>query len=260
VHIANETLQSCLQRPTLLLGSDALTYLIPERYFGQEIGPSADQYYFGLLALELLQGKPPVEVSVFANLETKRKFFDHPRSFFADLSNEQPAFSFILTKMLEKDPQNRWTSMSELAESLRDVAAGIVPKAVRNCVAEQYRTKLRNNMIFFDQFYHHLFESSEEIGKIFTQRGARMEEQHKKLAAAVQSLFHFDRGIGMTTLDDEAARHLEFGIKAEHFDVFKAAFLESLCKAKIADGYSHDAWRAILDPALAFMKERATIQ
>jgi hemoglobin-like flavoprotein len=235
-----------------------MTYLIPERYFGREIGPSADQYYLGLLALELLHGTPPVQVRMFVDLETKRKFFDDPRSFFGNLSNEHPALSFILAKMLEKDPKDRWTSMSELADSLRDVASGTVPKAIKKCVAEQYKSKLRNNMPFFDQFYRRLFEWSEEIGKIFERRGVRMGEQHKKLAAAVQSVLLFDRGLEVTTLDQEAERHLEFGIKAEHFELFITAFLESLCTAKIEDGYSHDAWRAILHPALAFMKERAT--
>jgi TIR domain len=135
VHIANETLKSGLQNPTFLLDSDALTYLSPERYFGRKIDAKTDQYYLGLLGLELLLGKPPVEVSTFADLETKRKFFDTPRPFFADLPVREPALSFVLTKMLEKDPQNRWTSMSDLEEALQQIAGGIVPKAVKKLAA-----------------------------------------------------------------------------------------------------------------------------
>jgi hemoglobin-like flavoprotein len=236
-----------------------LTYLIPERYFGLEIDSFADQYYLALLALELLQGQPPVEVNVFADLESKREFFDNPRSFFGDLSDEQPAFSFVLTKMLEKDPENRWSKMSELAALFRDLAVGAVPRAVRQCVVEHYMTKLRDNMTFFERFYHHLFESSDEIGRIFSQRGVKMEEQHGKLAAALHFLVLFDPG-NMTTLDAQAAKHLEFGIKREHFDLFKVAFMKSLCEAQIEDSYSHDAWCAILGPALEFMKEKAAIQ
>jgi hemoglobin-like flavoprotein len=256
VHIANETLLSCLQRPTLLLDSDAFTYLIPERYFGRKVEPPADQYYLGLLALELLQGKPPVEVSAFSDLETKRKFFDAPRAFFADLPVQQPAFSFVLTKMLEQDPQNRWTSMSELAEALRQVAAGIVPAAVKRLAVEDYESKLHNNGGFFDSFYRGLFNRSEEIREIFVRRGVTMEEQYKKLDGAVHYLFLFDRSIKLTALDQQAENHRRLGLKPEHFDAFRAAFLEALRQAEIADAYSQDAWRAILDPALAFMREK----
>jgi serine/threonine protein kinase len=257
VHVASETLKSCLQRPTALLDSDALTYLIPERYFGRKVEPSADQYYLGLLGLEPLQGKPPVEVSTFADLETKRKFFDSPRAFFVDLSVQQPAFSFILTKMLEQDPQNRWTSMSELAEALRQVAAGSVPAAVKGLAVENYKNKLHNNRSFFDSFYRGLFRRSEEIRRIFCQRGVTMDEQYKKLDSAVHYLFLFDRNIKLTALDKEAENHRQLGLKAEHFDLFRAAFLEALHEAEIADAYSQDAWCAILNPALAFMSEKA---
>jgi serine/threonine protein kinase len=258
VHVAHETLKSCLQRPTLLLDPDALTYLIPERYFGREIEPSADQYYLGLLALELLQGKPPVLVSAFADLERKREFFDAPREFFPELSVQQPTFSFVLTKMLEKEPHNRWPSMSELAAVLQQLAAGNVPKSVKSAAIHDYKSKLRNNRSFFDSFYRALFASSEEIHGIFNRRGVTMEAQYKKLDGAVQHLFHFDRGIELTSLDQLAEMHREFDLTAEHFDLFREAFLKALHEAKITDPYSRDAWRAILDPALAFMSEKST--
>jgi hemoglobin-like flavoprotein len=257
VHIANETLQSCQQRPTLLLDSDALTSLVPERYFGRKIEPSADQYYLGLLGLELLQGKPPVEVFAFADLETKRKFFDGPRAFFGNLPVKEPTFSFVLTKMLEPAPQNRWTSMSELAEVLRQVAAGIVPAAVKALAVESYKNKLHNNRTFFESFYRGLFRRSEEIRQIFDQRGVTMDQQYKKLDSAVHYLFLFDRSIKLTALDEEAENHRQLGLRAEHFDLFREAFLEALREVEIDDAYSQDAWRAILDPALAFMREKS---
>jgi hemoglobin-like flavoprotein len=253
VHIANETLKSGLQNPTFLLDSDALTYLSPERYFGRKIDAKTDQYYLGLLGLELLLGKPPVEVSTFADLETKRKFFDTPRAFFADLPVREPALSFVLTKMLEKDPQNRWTSMSDLEEALQQIAGGIVPKAMKKLAADDYKYKLHTNRVFFDAFYRALFTSSEEIRAIFIKRGVMMDEQYRKLDDAVRYLFSFDPSIEPTTLDEHAEMHREFELRAEHFELFRAAFLDALRAAQITDQYSQDAWRAILDPALAFM-------
>jgi serine/threonine protein kinase len=255
VHISSETLKSCRQRPTLLLESDALTYLSPERYHGLPVGPRADQYYLGLLALELLQGRPPVEVSSFAHLETKRRFFEDPRSFFGDLPTRQPAFSFILTKMLEQDPQKRWTSMPELKTALQQLASGIVPTSVTKCVADSYNNKLHNNREFFDLFYKSLFSSFDEICAIFNQRNVTMDMQYRKLDHAMRYVFHFNPDIQPTTLDDQVERHSGLGIRMEHFGLFKAAFLDALRKMG-TDTYWLDAWSAVLDPALRFMKER----
>jgi hemoglobin-like flavoprotein len=147
--------------------------------------------------------------------------------------------------------------MSELAEVLRQVAAGIVPAAVKRLAVESYKSKLHNNRTFFDSFYHGLFKRSEEIRKIFDQRGVSMDEQYKKLDSAVHYLFLFDRSIKLTALDEEAENHRQLGLKAEHFDLFRVAFLEALRQAEIVDAYSQDAWRAVLDPALAFMREKS---
>jgi hemoglobin-like flavoprotein len=84
-----------------------------------------------------------------------------------------------------------------------------------------------------------------------------MDQQYKKLDSAVHYLFLFDRSIKLTTLDAEAENHRQLGLRAEHFDLFKEAFLEALREVEIDDAYSQDAWRAILDPALAFMREKS---
>ena len=117
-----------------------------------------------------MQRKPPVEVASFADLETKRKFFELPREFFGAIFPVQhPAFSFILTKMLEQDPQKRWKCMFELTDALQQAAEGIVPTAVKTHVVDNYKTKLRDNRSFFDLFYRNLFRASDEICAIFTQ-------------------------------------------------------------------------------------------
>jgi hemoglobin-like flavoprotein len=58
-------------------------------------------------------------------------------------------------------------------------------------------------------------------------------------------------------LDEQVEKHQEFGLKPEHFEFFKVAFLEALSEAKITDPLSQDAWRAILNPALEFMREKS---
>ena len=185
---------SCRQRPTLLLDDDALTYLSPERYDGEKVTGLTDQYYLGLLGLELLLGKPPVDVATFANLEIKKQFFESPRLFFGELSSKQPAFSFVLARMLERKPEKRWASMSGLVSALQQIEAGEVPEVVRARADEDYSDKLRGNRGFFHSFYQRLFESSDEIGKLFDRRGVKLDDQYRKLDRAMGSLLNFNAG------------------------------------------------------------------
>jgi serine/threonine protein kinase len=256
IHTANETLRSCAQRPLMLLDPESLTYFTPERYCGGRIDAQADQYHLALLGLELLEGKPPVVVSTFADLEKKTHFFNNPRNYFADLTRRHAAFSFILTRMLEKDPQRRWSSMSEAANALRQLANGEIPWAVKKYANDDYLNRLRESREFFKSFYDRLFESSAEIRDIFVNQRVTMPEQYEKLEKAVGLMFSFSPSVRPTVLDVPFSTHRRLDLKPEHFDLFGAAFLESLDETAPADAYTRDAWHAILDPALAFMRDQ----
>lgn len=251
--IANETLESCRDLPTRLQDSRTLSYLSPERYYGKPIGPKTDQYHLALLALELLQGKPPVSIATFADLQKKADFFGSPRKYFDDgLRLNQPALSFILTKMLELEGDKRWEQMSDLVNALQDVAKGKIPVPVKQYADEQYM-KLRKNANFFRSFYRILFEKSDEIRGLFQQ--GSVDEQSQKLNRAMSSVLNFTRELRTTSLGDHVDRHRNMGIKPEHFGLFRDAFIDALGEARIADGYAQDAWRAILDPALNYMRD-----
>jgi TIR domain len=148
--IANETLDSCHRHPTRLQDSDALPYLSPDRYYGRPLDARIDQYHLGLLGLELLHGKLPVPVQTFADLETKVRFFKEPRSFFdQDFRLNEPAFSFVLARMLEDDEKNRWTKTSQLLTSLQELANGDLPNAVRQYAYDQRWHAQRRYKILF---------------------------------------------------------------------------------------------------------------
>jgi len=256
VHIANETLKSCRRRPTLLLDDDAFTYLSPERYEGKALHGAADQYYLGLLGLELLQGKPPVIVAAIADLQKKQHFFDCPRSYFGALRSEEPAFSYVLAKMLERRPENRWASIPTLVGALQQLEAGIIPDAVREHADENYDRTLRNNESFFYSFYKHLFASSDEVKMLFDHRRVTMDGQYHKLDRAMGAILGFNRKLKATTVDPQVESHGDFDLRVEHFDFFREAFLNALRETKPTDEYCQDAWRAILNPVLRYMRER----
>ena len=69
-----------------------------------------------------------------------------------------------------------------------------------------------------------------------------MNEQYQKLDDALRYLFSFDPRIEPTTLDDHAERHRKLGLRAEHFEFFRAAFLDTLRKTT-DDTHSLDVWR-----------------
>lgn len=255
--IVNETLATCLDNPTWLQDFEALPYLSPERYFGQPVDGWTDQYYLALLGLELLQGKPPVQVNSFADLKTKTKFFESPRSFFdEEFRLNQPGFSFVLAKMLERNPGKRWKSISELVGALQAIAQGKIPEAVKHYADNQYSRTLRKNPDFFRSFYEILFEQSKEISELFERRRAGIDEQSQKLNKAMASILNFNQQMRTSILEREVDHHRGMRIKPKHFTLFRDAFLQALRQTKITDGYSQDAWRAILDPALDYMKDK----
>ena len=255
IPIANETLEQCRNQPTRLIDSRALPYLSPELYFGKPLEPSTDQYYLGLLALELLEGKLPVAINTFADLKRKVRFFRSPaRCFGRELRQRHPALSFVLGRMLEGDPRRRWPSMVALKDALRQIAAGRVPDAIREFVDDQYREQLSDGT-FFAAFYRR-FMTTREIADVFEQRHIDMTTQYRKLNDAMGSILNYNSGLRTSTLESHVKLHRDLPIKPEHFSHFKIAFLEALPEVGITDERSQDAWSAVLDPALEYMTRK----
>lgn len=255
--IANETLESCRNFPTRLQDAQALAYLSPERFYGKPISDKTDQYYLALLALELLQGKPPVSIENFADLELKSDFFKSPRSKFDEWFRlNEPALSFVLAKMLEPEPEDRWDETGKLVAALQDIAKGRVPDEVRKHADNQYTNELRKNASFFRSFYRILFAKSGEIEALFRLRASSIEAQAQKLDKAMSNILNFTQGLLTSSLSDAVDSHRGMGIKADHFGIFQEAFIDALAEVNVTDGYSQDAWRAILGPALAHMKNQ----
>lgn len=99
------------------LGTPA--YMPPEQVTGSRSTGQADQYAMGCVLYELLTGVPP-----FTDEDPLMLVFQHmnddpssPRELRADLS---PALEAAVMKMLAKDPDERFSSASEAAATLRE--------------------------------------------------------------------------------------------------------------------------------------------
>jgi hemoglobin-like flavoprotein len=252
IQMSQATLQTSQARPLAVLAEDELTWLAPEQYDGQRVQVATDQYYIGLLGLELLTGAPPVMVNCFADLNKKRAFFAAPMAEFAKHREASPALFFVLARMLERRPEDRWPTMADAHRALGQIAEGSLPDELRSKARDTYR-KLRGSN-FYGDVYEGMFRICDETRKIFEARNINMEEQQKKLHEAAGVLLNFRPTDDPHPMSRHATSHHALGLQPEHFTAFRDAFLSALLKQKPKpDSYAVDAWRAILDAGIAYM-------
>jgi hemoglobin-like flavoprotein len=126
---------------------------------------------------------------------------------------------------------------------------------VRERAMSDYK-KLREDTAFYEAFYDHLFGPHPELRDLFS---PDMAQQYEKLHNSILFLFNFNPNDELTPLDPTIETHRDKRLSDQHFDAFRDAFLEALRDAHGFDDYSLDAWRAILDPALDYMRRRVVV-
>ena len=114
--VAHELGGNDLTRTGQVLGT--LQYMSPEQVYGgnQAIDARSDIYALGCILHELVVGRPPYSVDDCSFFEAARRICEeHPR-----FSNDVPTeLQWILGKLLEKQPERRYASVSELEADLR---------------------------------------------------------------------------------------------------------------------------------------------
>jgi serine/threonine protein kinase/tetratricopeptide (TPR) repeat protein len=108
--------------PGTLLGTFA--YMSPEQALGKEINGRSDIFSLGVVFYELLAGRMPFTgSSTLAVVDAILHEKPHPVGIFN--FNVTPSLERIINRMLEKDPVNRYQSMSEILVDLEAVQKGI---------------------------------------------------------------------------------------------------------------------------------------
>ena len=229
----------------------AATYLLPEQYQGQPYTQQSDQYSLALLAVEMLQGAPPVTVTCAADLERKRAFFERPAAFMDEWKERHPALTSIVLRMLEARPDKRFASLAEVAGSLAHLEPEDVVIAKRS-----YQTRCDGRPELYAAFYERFFRRCPEARSLF----GNIESQYAKLHDALNYLLNYllnfrdQVTVEPTVLAKVVARHQALHVTAEQFDHFADALLDTLREAGGETDAVIDAWRNAIRPGIAYLK------
>jgi serine/threonine protein kinase len=93
-------------------------YMSPEQVRGETVGPVSDQYSLGVLAYYLIAGKPPFEANSTYVVMSKT-LFEEPGLPSAVRPELHRSIDYVLLKVLEKKPQDRFSSCGEFVSSLQ---------------------------------------------------------------------------------------------------------------------------------------------
>jgi eukaryotic-like serine/threonine-protein kinase len=124
--IARAAASSTMTRTGHILGT--AHYISPEQAMGEPVGPASDLYSLGIVLYEMLTGELPFDADTPLGIAMK-----HVNGHLRQPKELNPAvpdgINAITIRLLAKNPENRYTSDSELIEDLERVCAGLDPSA-----------------------------------------------------------------------------------------------------------------------------------
>lgn len=227
------------------------TYLTPEQYEGQPYTERSDQYGIGLLALEMLEGRPPVTVTRLADLQAKRHFYEDPGRFAGSWQRDHSRLRRVILRMLEREPSRRFDSLAEAHRALAHLEPADAVLAKKS-----YSRVCAGRSGFYAAFYQRFFRACPDAEAMFGDMN--MEEQYAKLDAALHYLLNFaDQDMTEpTALTGIARRHERLGLTRLHFEEFAAALLETL--REFGEGEAVEAWERTIRPGVQYLVLRSS--
>ncbi|MDP9018517.1 MAG: Stk1 family PASTA domain-containing Ser/Thr kinase [Candidatus Eremiobacteraeota bacterium] len=106
-----------MTKPGLVMGS--VFYLSPEQAQGHELHESSDLYSLGVVIYQMLTGKLPYSGDSPVTVALKH-ISDPVPTLSTDALGVSPALAAIVNRLLQKSPDHRFQSASDVASALRD--------------------------------------------------------------------------------------------------------------------------------------------
>jgi hemoglobin-like flavoprotein len=256
------------------------TYLAPEKIAQRNVDHRADQYFLGMLAVELL--------------ELERLFVTHagivppsPQELLARVQNSQARWTrheqlrALLCRMLQPDPNDRYADMQQVVQqwaALEEPHRVLAKYAFRRWIEPAGRPDL--GLAFSRRFYQHFFAADAEVPAIFEmaarQRRAEaspdalaLDAAHfRKLVDSLKSVLNYRVGNAPSSIDSLMPVHHQRGILPGHFKAFTSAFVATLADVWAAEAASGmvmepgeadaiaQAWQALFEPVIEEMQHR----
>ncbi|GMR23877.1 MAG: hypothetical protein BMS9Abin37_2352 [Acidobacteriota bacterium] len=99
---------------------DTVSYMSPEQARGGKVDPPSEIFSFGLLLYHMLSGRPPFEAS--SRIDTLYAILhDETPTLVGMGADERSLLQPVVDRCLEKDPDKRYQSMSEVLDDLKRV-------------------------------------------------------------------------------------------------------------------------------------------
>ena len=260
-----------------IVGPESGTYRLPEKSVADPVDDRADQYFLGMLALELLEGRA---LFIGANNEPPVEPLDVLKN--AHWAKRHEQLGAIVARLLAKEPKDRFSDgMSEVLANLRtleDSSRALAKYSFRAYVASEVQGD-SPGAGFSKSFYENLFARAPAVRKLFLDAHQRRtaataqaqepptipdETQYRKLMDGLKAVLNFRPGCDPSSIDSIAARHVGFHLDATQFEDFEASFIETLeqhvsrstdDRAEIAE--ITEAWKKLFAPVRAEMLDYA---
>lgn len=125
--IARLTSDATLVASTMTQGGQllgTLAFMAPEQFSGDDITPATDVYALGVIAFELIAGRPPIELSNLS-IAAAMKMIDIQdlpklRDVVSDIDRD---IETVVSKCLRSEPDRRYQNASEFADEVRRILA-----------------------------------------------------------------------------------------------------------------------------------------
>jgi serine/threonine protein kinase len=258
IDFANVVREQAQLSGTFLVDRESLSYMTPERYFGRPPTPLTDQYSLALIGTDLLGGTRIPRVISASDLEGKRALFADLESGKGAWAKRSREFAGVLCRMLRVDPEQRWGSMTEVRDLLREIEvdesqAERDRKIATSCYVRIQAGGVDGERTFFARFYQNLFAAAKDVEQHF--QSINMERQYQILNRTIHALlsFQFQSSGAREQLAKIASRHASLGLTRQHYDQFLETFVKTIEDLGESDQAKLAAWRATLKPGIDFL-------
>ena len=187
-------------------------YMSPEQIREEDLTNKTDLYSLGIVAFELLTGRPPFPATSIPMLV--RKIIDEPAPSVKDMRPDLPdRLARILKRVMEKDPAKRYGSGQELAAELASVFGELDNEADRlgDTIEELTQTKkfeIARGLDFFNEFSD---EELDEVVRACSWQTYRPGEKIIKEGTSDRAFFILAAGEVSVSIKSNPIAHLSTG-------------------------------------------------